>query len=216
MPEPSTPRGSNPPRSPEDRDAAHRARILAGLATALAEKGYAATTIADIAAAARVSRTTVYAQFAEKDQALIALYTDLGNRLLELLARALFAQDDAAPWRARVEELMGAYLDAMAAASAGERLSLLEIASAGPAARGARREVLERFSEAIHWMSAVFAADHDDAHELAGDLPVAIVGAINELVLRAAEDGPEAVRALRSVTAELIVRLMAVGPGDRA
>lgn len=203
-------------RPSEDRAAINRARILEGLAIALAEKGYAATTVADIAAAAHMSRTTVYEQFAEKDRALIALYADLGDRLLELLAREFSEQDPELPWPDRVQRIMGVYLGAMAAASAGERLSLLEIASAGPRAREARRDVLDRFSEAIRWMSDVFADGTPEVRALGSELSLAVVGAINELVLRAAEDGSDAVRDLRGVTSELIVRLMAVPPTDGA
>lgn len=204
----STPPSGAPPR--EDRASAQRARILAGLASALAEKGYAATTIADIAAAARTSRSTVYEQFAEKDQALVALYAGLGDRLLGIVVHEYLSQDVQAPWPDRIDRIIGVYLDAMAAASAGERLSLLEIASAGPRARSARRAVLDRFSDGICAMSDVFAGDDPEIRSLAPELGVAVVGAINELVLRAAEGGSEDVRALRPTITELIVRLMAV------
>lgn len=214
MTEASTPTPGG--HSAADRAASHRERILRGLASALAAKGYAATTIADIAAAARVSRTTVYEQFAEKDRALIALYVDLGDRLLELLAREFFGQGREMPWTVRVQLVVGVYLDGMAAASAGERLSLLEIASAGPRAREARREVLDRFSEAIRWMSDVLADQDPAVGPLDGELALAVVGAFNELVQRAAEDGPQAVRDLRTVAAELLIRLMAAPGGPPA
>ncbi|WP_026909627.1 TetR/AcrR family transcriptional regulator [Patulibacter minatonensis] len=193
---------------PGERSRKNRARILAGLATALAEKGYAATTIADIAAAARVSRTTVYDHFSEKDQALIGLYSDLSDRLLTLLARELFGQDRTTPWRERLSLLMATYLGEMAAASAGERMSLLEIASAGPEGRLVRRDILDRFSVAIAWMSDVFSEIDPSARSLDPTLSLAVVGAINELVLRAAEDGPDAVRDLRAPTTEMIARLV--------
>lgn len=200
---------SRPPVTAEARAAGNRSRILAGLASALAEKGYAATTIADIAASARVSRTTVYEQFAEKDLALVGLYSDLADRILDRLAAEIVAQDGGRDWRDRVDGLVGIYLDAMAEASAGERLSLLEIASAGPRARVVRREVLDRYSAALSWVSEVFAQSDASARTLGPTLSLAIVGAINELVLRAAEDGPEAVRSLRPDTTDMIVRLVA-------
>ncbi len=57
-----------------------RQQVLRGVADAIAVKGYSATTIADIARAARASRTTVYAQFPDKDSALIALHQEFGAR----------------------------------------------------------------------------------------------------------------------------------------
>jgi AcrR family transcriptional regulator len=50
----------DPADDPAVEDAPRRGRILWALATCMATKGYQATTIADIAAAARVSKTVVY------------------------------------------------------------------------------------------------------------------------------------------------------------
>jgi AcrR family transcriptional regulator len=216
VPDVQLPRSTEADHPPDDRAAVARARILAGLATALAQKGYAATTIADIAAAARVSRTTVYEHFAEKDGALVALYTDLGDRLLALGLEEFLRQGDDLPIPVRVERLVGAYLDGMADASEGERLSLLEIASAGPRGRAARRHVLDRFSRGVQRMSEWVLRDgRPGLQPLEEATTVGIVGGINELVLRAAEDGPQAVRDLRPTIAALIVHLMTEIPAPR-
>jgi AcrR family transcriptional regulator len=53
----------DPADDPAVDDAPRRGRILWALATCMATKGYQATTIADIAAAARVSRATIYRMF---------------------------------------------------------------------------------------------------------------------------------------------------------
>lgn len=50
----------------------HRARLLEGMARAVAAKGYADTTIADIVREASVSRRTFYENFADKAECLIA------------------------------------------------------------------------------------------------------------------------------------------------
>ena len=47
----------------------HRHRLLEGMAQAVAEKGYADTTIADIVREAGVSRRTFYEHFAGKPSA---------------------------------------------------------------------------------------------------------------------------------------------------
>src|SRR5262249_52961093 len=55
------------------RTAADLRRDLAdGLAAAITDKGYAATTIADIVARARVSKRTFYEHFADKEACLLA------------------------------------------------------------------------------------------------------------------------------------------------
>src|SRR3954462_15917569 len=51
-----------------------RARIVEGMIQAVAEKGYAATTVTDVVGAARVSRGTFYAQFASKEECFLESY----------------------------------------------------------------------------------------------------------------------------------------------
>ena len=51
-----------------------REALTGGLAAAIADKGYAATTIADIVMHARVSKRTFYEHFADKEACLMALY----------------------------------------------------------------------------------------------------------------------------------------------
>ena len=80
--------------------------------SSMAEKGYQATTIADIARAGRVSKTIVYAHFRDKEQCLLELYTRSTDHVLETVRRA---QDEARraglPWRDRLRSVIGAYLD---------------------------------------------------------------------------------------------------------
>ena len=68
--------------------ATHAARLTAGLAASIAEKGYAATTIADVVRHARVSKRTFYEHFADKEACFLALYSETTDALLELIGRA--------------------------------------------------------------------------------------------------------------------------------
>jgi AcrR family transcriptional regulator len=63
--------------------AAHVAgeRILRGFCAAVAEKGYAAATIVDIAAAASISQSTFYAHFRDKEDALFAALDSSGAQM---------------------------------------------------------------------------------------------------------------------------------------
>src|ERR687887_1541556 len=51
-----------------------RSRMLGALVEVVAEKGYAATTVADIIARAGVSRTTFYQQFKDKEDCFLQAY----------------------------------------------------------------------------------------------------------------------------------------------
>ena len=64
------------------------------LATAAAEKGYAATTIADIVRHARVSKRTFYEHFADKEACLLAGYQHISDLLMEVLRNT---EEDGAP-----------------------------------------------------------------------------------------------------------------------
>jgi AcrR family transcriptional regulator len=201
-----------PTRDDPQRWAQQRQQVLHGVAEAVAANGWSATTIADIAAAARASRTTVYAHFPDKDQALLALHHAVLDRLVDALERAHRESTSDAPWPARIRATMDAYLDAMAASSAGERTSLLELASAGPEARRARRDGLDRFAAAVARNSVELAASDPGAEPLTPSRALAAVAAVNELVQRAAPDGPDAIRALAPDAADVFVRLMRRAP----
>jgi AcrR family transcriptional regulator len=80
--------------APLEVGAAHRDRLTHAVIGVVARRGYAATTVADIVAAARVSRAAFYAQFGSKEECFLdACFQGLG-----LMARAVGdAQSDAPP-----------------------------------------------------------------------------------------------------------------------
>src|SRR3954468_24543470 len=96
-------------------DGQRRARILLALATCMAQKGYRATTISDIARVGRVSKTVVYAHFRDKEECLLELVSRATDKVIEAIIRA---QDDAErrelPWRERLRATVAALLDALA------------------------------------------------------------------------------------------------------
>ena len=63
-----------PSKSADGTGSEHYTRLLQGMAHAVAAKGYAETTIADIVREAAVSRRTFYEHFSTKTECLIALY----------------------------------------------------------------------------------------------------------------------------------------------
>jgi AcrR family transcriptional regulator len=65
-----------------------RERIVAAIAEACAERGYAETSVADVAKRAGVSSATFYQQFADRRDCLLAAHRELLERLLEAVDRA--------------------------------------------------------------------------------------------------------------------------------
>ncbi len=66
-----------------------RERLLQTLIDQVARHGYQATTIAQITATARVSRTTFYEHFTDKQDCFLVAYRELAERVLEIIERAL-------------------------------------------------------------------------------------------------------------------------------
>ncbi|MDR3454031.1 MAG: TetR/AcrR family transcriptional regulator [Rhodoferax sp.] len=186
----------------------HRHRLLEGLAQAVAEKGYADVTIADIVREAGVSRRTFYEHFAGKPQALIALFEAASRNALQVLRAAI---DPARDWQAQVEQAMTAYLGCLAQNPVLLRTLFIDILGLGAPGLAARRRVN---GEIARFMGSVINACQATP-VLADDMAMAVVGGIHELVLQAIEQ--ERLVAALPELADLTGRLVrAVVQGESA
>ena len=77
----------------------HRERILHATAQVAVRKGYTASTVADIAKAARLDRSAFYPHFRDKQQAFLAVYEQFVQHSLGISARAFFSAQD---WPERI------------------------------------------------------------------------------------------------------------------
>lgn len=127
------------------RAGAQRARLLEGMTQAVAEKGYAAATVADAVRIARVSRGTFYVLFASKEACFLEAYRH-GVEVLEHRIDEAVRGDDG-DWRARLRAGLRAYLACLADEPAFMRTWMIEIHAAGPAAQAARDATLRRFAD---------------------------------------------------------------------
>ncbi len=123
-----------------------RARLLEAVAQVVAERGYQATTVAEVVRAAGVSRTTFYALFDSKEQCLVEAYR---HGVDVLIARIRAAVRAVAPQglQAQVRAANVAYLATFREEPRFARTYLIEIHRAGDAALEARGEALERFAD---------------------------------------------------------------------
>jgi AcrR family transcriptional regulator len=184
----------DPADDPSVDDGHRRARILRALATSVAEKGYQATTISDIAREARVSKTVVYAHFRDKEQCLLELYTRSTDHVLMTVSAA---QDEARaaglPWRDRLRLVIGAYLAALASGPEVAWTAMVEVQAAGRAGLALRRVVIDRYVDLITAFATELAAEHpEEIRSLSRQVVVAAVGGINELILARVERGEAA------------------------
>lgn len=165
-----------------------RERLVCGMNAAVSEKGFAATTIADVVRAARVSKRTFYEQFDDKLACFLAAYDAAAEHVIGA-QEAAAEQSAGRPWEERVEAVVVAYLAAMAARPELTRTFLVEILGAGSTALEHRRGAIDRFADALVAFAAELRRDEPCLRPISRTLATAVVGGINELVLSAAEHG---------------------------
>jgi AcrR family transcriptional regulator len=188
-----------------EQDRRHHRQLLQGMARCVSEKGYGATTIADVVREARVSKSTFYAHFADKEACYVALYSAAVNNVLD----AMRAADEAAaaqglPWRAHLDAVNRAYLESLAGGGELTRSLLIEVQTAGSAALAMRRDVLDRYVVLMGDVAARLRDGAPDLRALTPGLVLGAVGGINEIVMRTIETGPvSAITQLDGVAGDL-------------
>jgi AcrR family transcriptional regulator len=133
-------------RTLEERRHDQRGRLLHAAREVFAESGYAAASIEEIVARARVSRTTFYDFFPNKEECLLAVFLDGSERLLDVLREvASWDVDVVVKVRVGVER----FVAALASDPAMAQVVLIEAVGAGPRVEEARAQVRRRFAEVI-------------------------------------------------------------------
>jgi AcrR family transcriptional regulator len=156
----------------------HRKRLLEGMAHAVAAKGYAETTIADIVREASVSRRTFYEHFSTKAECLIALYEAASHNALMVLRDAIDPEHE---WQEQLEAALNAYLGAMAQNPVLMRTLFIDILGLGAEGLEARRRVNREIAEFM--LSVVNAPGRKRKNPLSPGMAMAVVGGIIELIL---------------------------------
>ncbi len=161
--------------------ASQRGRLLEAGVEVVAEKGYAAATVADIVARAGVSRRTFYEQFPDKEACFLAAYETGVDIVLRTIREAIEAVpvDD---WRARARASVETFMEVLAVEPAFAQALHIEMFAAGPAALRRRAEVFGLIAEL--WRGLHARAREEDPRLMA--LPdgafLALVGGLDELI----------------------------------
>jgi AcrR family transcriptional regulator len=106
-----------------------RERLIAAMAEACAEKGYAGTSVADVAKRAGVSSVTFYKQFSDKRDCMLTAHEELLARLLEGVDGAVGGEREP---QAQRRAALAALLSMLAGDPPSARLLTVEIPAAGP------------------------------------------------------------------------------------
>ena len=178
-----------------DREATaewQQARMLHAITRAVAEKGYAKVTVADVVGLAGVSRRTFYEHFNDVEDCFVGAYEAATRELLAEVGAAVRATP-VPDWHERFEVAIAAYVEGLAADPHMARACLVDVQGAGPRAVETRRLVYGQF---VDQMRALRNGRRDGRGEIPRIQVQAAVGAIGELVQeqifdRGAESLPE-------------------------
>jgi AcrR family transcriptional regulator len=154
-----------------------RMRIITATAEVMLEKGYTGTRVADIVAAAGVSRDVFYENFADKQNAYQEAQQFATQYVVDTCATAYFREET---WPMRVWGALGTLLTLIATFPAFAHLRLVECYAAGPAAIRTSEEVLRSAS--------IFLEQGFSYREQACEMPristQAITGGVLEIIYR--------------------------------
>lgn len=120
-----------------------RERLLEAAVRVVAEKGYAATTIADLTREAGISRTTFYAMFEDKEACFLAAFDNAVDALVRRVSAAYEAEEG---WPNRARAGLAALLEVLAEEPEVARLTMVDVGAAGPAAQRRYRAALQRLT----------------------------------------------------------------------
>ena len=168
--------GSKLPRGPHrlsDKEVAtdQRRRLTDAMIALAGEKGYAATTVAEVIAKAQVSRKTFYEHFADRKDLLLAAFDTASSAAFEEVRQA--AQRTGGPAR-QLEALMR-HLGKLARESPGTiALSAIEIAAIDPEGIDRRERLMGAYAQLI---DACLGAE-DERKALPTTLAMALTGGI--------------------------------------
>ncbi len=156
-----------------------RERLIAGLAEAVAEKGYGGTTIADITRHAAVSRRTFYEHFDGKDECFVAAFDTVTEQLRDRVEEAFQEEDE---WNVAMRAAIATMLAFLASQPNLARLAMVEALVAGPV-------VVQRYDAAVQTFLPYIAAGRDGRPKavldrLSDSTEEALVGGMVSLVSR--------------------------------
>lgn len=190
---PDTPRGT------------FRERLLVGLAASIAERGFTATTIADIVREAQTSRRTFYAEFATREDCYVELLRVTNEALAQRITDGV---DPDAAWNTQVRQAVDAYVDI---ASSERHLTLTWIREL-PALGSLGYDVQKAATDTMVDLVVVLTRGQRFAEAEIPPLTLPqgrlLIGGIRELTARTLEDGEDLVT-LRATISQTAIALLA-------
>jgi len=184
-----------------------RERIVTALVDTVAERGYNATTVADITKAAAVSRRTFYEHFDDKEACFLAAYEMVAEHIVASMRAAAESFEE---WPQQVRAALATMLRFLAGEPELARLCMIEPISAGGEIAARHRASMQDLVEILK----AGRPEHGGAHPLPEATEETLVGGIVSLIVR--EISADRTAELESLLPDLVELTLApyVGPEE--
>jgi AcrR family transcriptional regulator len=164
----------------EELRASQRGRLICAVADAVATKGYAATSVADVIALAGVSRKTFYEHFEDKEDCFLASYDTGATAIHDATADAARGLDD---WHEILDAVFSTWLEFLEADLAFTRAYMIEFWAAGDAARERWAQRRDRTIGLLKTLHKRIRRENPDVIPVSDTVIAAVVGGVNRVVI---------------------------------
>jgi AcrR family transcriptional regulator len=187
--------------------ASQRQRLLDAMAELVAEHGYAAVTIGDVATRAGTAKRTFYDHFPDKEQCFLAALDRITDTLVQSVAR-FFAMPGTV--RERCEYSLRGYLELLGSMPSTSKIFYLESMATGPEAIDRRTDMLLKFARNIVALSRE-AERLGEGREISEPHALAVVGALHTLIFHQVQrHGPESLLEIVDEVVPLAVAFLTI------
>lgn len=162
-----------------------RIRLFNGLASSIAERGYRATTVADIVRHARTSKRTFYSEFTDKEQCFVELLRADHEQLLVAIRTAVDPESD---WRMQIRQAATAYVDHIGARPEITLSWIRELPALGATVRSIQRAAMSGLTELLVELSDSPGFRRAELTPVPRELAVILLGGLRELTALTVED----------------------------
>lgn len=164
----------------EELRASRRGRLICAIADAVAERGYGATSVADVITRAGVSRNAFYEQFSDKEACFLAAYDSGAQAIHDAMARAARGLTD---WEEILDSVLGTWLAFHQADLAFTRAYMIEFWGAGDAARERWKQRRDRTGALLTLLHERIREADPAVQPVSETVMAAVVGGINRVLI---------------------------------
>jgi AcrR family transcriptional regulator len=173
--------GRGTPRKEAERN--QRERLFAAMVATVAEKGYEATTVADLVALSGVSRSAFYRHYADKQACFLAAIEALVGPTLSKVA----ADESAAAGVERAKQAFESLIELIVAQPAAAKMCIVEVYAAGP--EGAK--LVDRALDQVEALAQQLLDQIPERQGMPPEIVRALVGGIQKAIHKRLYRGQE-------------------------